>query len=143
VEVTEEQADFDDLSRLLKGGAADAEVCDAFDRLLVSLNAAGSASKYFAAAGYICAQRPHLAEQLLNRPIHGCLVIGATSAEDVIRSAVAVSHDPWYAILAGPDGVRWLREELPELFTLLRKLVEHHLEEFKRISSSPQEKTPS
>lgn len=99
-------------------------MCDVFERLSVSLNAVGSTSTYFAAAGVVCSERPHLAGRLLVRPVEGCLVIGAVSAADVIRGGVAVSHDPWYAALAGPDGVQWLREQLPHLTGLVQRLVE-------------------
>jgi hypothetical protein len=121
--------DYADLRQLLQEGAGDKVLCDAYDGLLVSLNCEGAAVGYLAAVGFICHQRPHLAGYLLRRPIDALIQLGA---EDVGAVNWFVHHlvnepDVYAAAVAewaGPDGMKWLREDFPQLADSLGPLFE-------------------
>jgi hypothetical protein len=123
------RTDYPDLRRLLQEGAGDDTLCDAYGRLLVSLNCEGAAVGYLAAVGFICAERPHLAARLLPRPIDALLQLGA---EDVGAVKWFVHHlvnepDAYYTAIvewAGPDGIKWLRTDFPILAESLGPLFE-------------------
>jgi hypothetical protein len=112
-----------DIRRLLESGASDEAVCDAFDHLLTSLNGPTATVHRLAAAGFILNRRPHLAEPVLEVPVDGYLVHGNLRPDGIIRNGVAKSDEGWVQQIAGPDGVRWLREELPKLEGLLGRLL--------------------
>jgi hypothetical protein len=130
--VTLERTNGDDLRRLLSEGAEDGAVCDAFDRLLVSQNAEFAAAGYLAVAGFVCARRPGLAERILRAPVECCFQLGAERAEAVARFAESVARDADYGPRAGPDGARWLCEELPRLTALIAELLHKCREDFHR-----------
>ena len=129
--MTTERTSRSDIQRLLVSGASDAAVCDAFTRFETSPNGPVQAAVRFAVAGFVCANRPHLAEHVLRIPIellhHECRIDNPrwfTHAADWVA-------EEWDAY-AGPNGVKWMREELPKLMPLLERLLwqgaaQHHL----------------
>ena len=113
-----------DIRRLLVSGADDGAVLDAFDRLLTSLNGPTQAVNRFCVAGFICAHRPHLAEHALRYPIellHSQCQLD--NPEWFPHAADWVEGESWRVECAGPDGLKWLREELPKLAPLLERLL--------------------
>jgi hypothetical protein len=118
--------EYGELRRLLQAGASDKVICDTFQCLLVSMNCEGAAKGYLAAAGFICHQRPHLVAWLLRRPIDALLQLGA---ENVAAVTWFVEHlvsepEPYFAEWAGPDGIKWLREDFPKLADSLGPLFQ-------------------
>lgn len=111
-----------DVQRLLASGAGDAAVCDAFERMLTSLNGPTQAAHRFAVACFISANRPHLAEQVLRYPIE--LLHSQCQLDNVewFSRAGAEFEAEWGAE-AGRSGVKWAREELPKLLPLLERLL--------------------
>lgn len=112
------------MRHLLDTGANDEAVCDAYDRLLTSLNGPTAMLHRLAAASFVCARRPHLTERILQFPALLFLEHGVDRAEAVIAIGDAESRNEWVAQhIAGPDGVQWLREELPCLEALVGRLL--------------------
>jgi len=112
-----------DIRRLLDSGADDDSICDTYDRLLTSLNGPTATVHRLAAASFILTRRPHLAERVLEFPVYGYLMHGNPWPDGIIRNGVAKSEEHWVQEIAGPDGVQWLREELPKLEGLLARLL--------------------
>ena len=117
---------YADLRRLLDREADDSAICEAYDRLLVSMNCEGAAKGYLAAVGFICARRPHLADRLLRRPIDALLQIGAENAGAVAWFVDDSVRQPSenFAQWAGADGVHWLRASFPKIVETMRPLFE-------------------
>lgn len=111
-----------------------------YHQLLVSGSAEGVAVGFFAAAGRIGAHRPHLIEALLREPIGALTCIGFESAADVcayvrevfkpcrldriIRNGYSNARRD-----AGPEGRRWLCEELTGHMALIRQILDEELEQ--------------
>jgi hypothetical protein len=121
--VATEQTSVEDVRRLLDAGAEDEAACDAYARMLTSLNGPGQAMMRVAVSGLICALRPHRAETVLAFPVQICLEHGARCAVDVIHWGQAIAQDHYLAKMAGPDGVLWLREGLPGLEAMIGRLL--------------------
>ena len=111
-----------DVQRLLASGSSDALVCEAFQRMLTSLNGPTQAAHRFAVACFICANRSHLAEDVLRYPIE--LLYSQCQLENVewFPNASEWVETEW-AAEAGRSGVKWAREELPKLMPLLERLL--------------------
>jgi hypothetical protein len=104
--------------------AGDEQVCSVYDRLLVSLNADGAALGFFAGAAQVCRLRPHLAERVLREPVNCLVCLGMETPEEVFGYVRAnLRENSWFRQEAGPEGVRWLSEELPRSGNLLQRLL--------------------
>ena len=112
-----------DIRRLLDTGADDEAVCDAYSRLLTSLNGPTATVHRMGAVGFICARRPHLAERVLEIPVDGYYSHGNSRPDGIVRNGVAKAEEGWVRGVAGPDGAQWLREELPKLEGLIGRLL--------------------
>lgn len=114
-----------DVKRLALAGADDTAVVDAYDHLLTSLNLEAAARNYLAVAGFVCHSRPHLAGRLLRLPIDCLVQLGGERPEQVFgfvrdtleRRLPHVTED------AGPEGLGWLADELPQLGGLVGELL--------------------
>jgi hypothetical protein len=122
---TPRYTDYADLRRLLNTSANDTEICDAYERLLVSMNCEGAAKGYLAAVGLICARRPHLVDRLLRLPIDALLQIGADNVGAVVWFVDYLVREPdeYFARWAGDDGVQWLRAEFPKFAESMAPLL--------------------
>jgi hypothetical protein len=91
----------------------DSLILDVYLRFLPTFNAMEGAGFYLGAAGYICHHRPHLAEQVLGRPVACLFALGVDTVERVLA---CVDPGVWNLLDAsGPnqEGYHWLRVELP------------------------------
>jgi hypothetical protein len=108
---------------MVDAGGTDDEVCEAYDWMLTSLNGPGQANLRLAVSGYICARRPHLAEELLEAPVHIAWEHGIKDADDVVAWAEGLGQDSYLAGMAGAEGILWLREGLPTIRPMLGRLL--------------------
>jgi len=111
-----------DIRRLLDTSASDEAVCDAYDRLLTSLNGPSAMVHRMTVAAFTLHRRPHLAEHFLWSPVCGYFEHDVTP-ERIVLHAASFGDSDWLSEMAGPDGVQWLREELPKLTGLLGRLL--------------------
>lgn len=103
--------------------ATDEQVCYVYDRLIVSLSAPGAALGFFAGAARICLLRPHLAERVLREPINALVCLGIETPEQVADFLRMNTDGVWFEKEAGPDGIKWLVDEVPKMTRLLTRLI--------------------
>jgi hypothetical protein len=116
---------YSELRSKLRAGAdspTDDQVCDLVLAWSTSYNAEGAAIESLAAVASVCYFRQHLAPRLLHLPLEALWAMGVADSHHLQCWVEAYLRRPRFSRsptllegLAGPEGLAWLRVELPHL----------------------------